>query len=336
MKSTRLKLDGVDWEQADSLFRRLSDGLLRSSNLMRPAVIWAFRRASISKLRTLSVNACLPFEKKVETQPSGRTAETQPQVLLAAALSSLVDPSFSAVRFSVWQSIFNELYRVHRWVQRQSAQSRLQAFFLMGFVPFVAVILGLFNFSTLLANLAEARGRTVFFVALVFYLVGFFWVSRLVQSGKGLFSNLDLSVVQGRLGFLNEILCASATARTRIGRLSAACSRSRQKDVNHFGRSLSVGLSGPEGQLGIPNSLREGDLAMLSNLKRGYIYRPQGAQSWLMGRYRAAFEEFQDESARSAALLSMRLLLPMAIFFLPALFLFLALCGFSLTPDTLN
>ncbi|NBW82379.1 hypothetical protein EBR21_11555, partial [bacterium] len=161
--------DAVNWDQADGFFRRLSDGLLRSSNLMRPAVIWAFKRAPSRRLQRLSGKACLPFVEQIESRPTNRLVVTQPQVLLEAAICSLVKPSFNGVRFSVWHSMFNELYRVHRWVQRQSAQSRIQACFLTGFVPVIAVILGLSNFATFAGNLAQGRGQIVLFAAVVLY-----------------------------------------------------------------------------------------------------------------------------------------------------------------------
>ncbi|MFZ9521413.1 MAG: type II secretion system F family protein [Silvanigrellaceae bacterium] len=336
MKLFGEKSESLQWEQGDVLFRRISEGLTRSSNQMRPAVIWALSQTPCRSLRDLSRKACLPLSTSATATNRQHRDKNQPRMLLEAAVGELVRPSSSANGFSAWFSIFNELHRVRRWILRQSAQSRIQAFFLMGFVPLVSIFLGLANLETFSTNLSVHRGQLMFLVALAFYLAGIFWVRSLVRSGQGLVSPRGLSDIQGRIGFLTEILAASANSSTRIGQLGSACAGSQRVSIQGFGRRLGCGIASRAVHDASTLGHRETEAIELFNLKAGFVDRPDGGHRWLLQRYRSIFEDFQDECSRSAALLSMRLLFPMAIFFLPALFLFLALCGFSLTMDAVN
>lgn len=333
-----------EWDVASNALSSMAVYLSRRC-VARTALIHGLRNSQSVHLRRLAKNASLPIASdgkelltsdfEIQRPAFKRTGPFDSLTqIIQGSVATLMSRQFTPFDLRFWRASFSNLYQVERWLRQQSAQSRVQAFFLTGFVPLVSVLFCFVSHERFLANLNHPQGQIVLFVAVMLYFLGVAGVVVLIDRSHGFVrEHRGLDDTGGRLDFLQGLIASSASLRTKRERLIFATRHSGCTAGDQFARRLSCAMAVP--QTVLASSAPAGE-HYLESVRTSLLYSSQSAEIWLSREHAGAFEDFRAESAQRAALLSLRLLFPMATFFLPALFLILALCGFSLGGDTLN
>ncbi|MEN9809283.1 MAG: hypothetical protein RLZZ488_850 [Pseudomonadota bacterium] len=340
----RNRYRSCEWNVASSALSSISVYLSRRS-VTRAALIQGLKHSKSNQLKEIARTASLPLApgKRVNITPDAEypvptnfrlvSFDSLTQIV-HGCVTTLLSPQFTAFDVRFWRKSFSNLYQVERWMRQQSAQSRVQALFLSGFVPVVSLLFCLFSHERFLANVELPQGRIILTVAVMLYFLGLAGVLMLMDRSHGFVrQHRGLNDAGGRLDFIQSLIASAATLRTKRERLIFASRHSGCVRGDEFARRLSCAMSLPDTNF-CPSD--HASFHYLESVRTSLLYSPQSAEHWLSREHEGAFEDFRAESAQRAALLSLRLLFPMATFFLPALFLVLALCGFSLGGDTLN
>lgn len=320
------------WESASSIFERIA-AFKERGFVRRESLIQGLRSLGIHRFQSFSKSLALPFVQSTDVMLPFSDC-CQANRLTQVALTSLLTVQQSGCGFLFWHKTFNELFRVHRWLRQQTAQSRVQSCFLVGFVPTVSVVMMGSQSERILTNMATLEGKMIFTLALMFYLLGVLSVFVLLSRSRFNAQFSELISVGGRLNFLTELICSDGPSKSRLNRLAEVCQLSGRHELTMYARRLSLGLNVPRSfQRAILDPEEEDFLKSFGSV---FLASARASRIWLRAKHERAFENFQAQESQKAALLSLRLLLPMAIFFLPALFLILALSGFSFQADALN
>jgi hypothetical protein len=322
----------LDWDAASHLLQRISSFRKRGFT-RREAAINGLQQSGVRVLERYARSVCLPFESTGEVHLP-LEHKSQSGRLTDAAVGSLLRRGFSGFDFADWQNTFSDVHRAHRWQRQQSAQARVQVYFLIGFVPAVSVWLIVSQHSRICENLMTREGKFLLLTAVLLFACGVTAVCLQMRRSRFESSFSNLGSLSGRYNFLTELLCCGDSCGSKLTRFLDVCSRSGRQEIVNYARNLSLGLAPPA-------QLKVSDLAVeeenyLRDLISVFLFSARGGQKWLCAEHHRAFEDFQADESKKAAVLSLRLLIPMAIFFLPALFLILALSGFSFQSDALN
>jgi hypothetical protein len=237
--------------------------------------------------------------------------------------------------FSYWHKTFLDVFRAYRWMRQQSGQARVQSLFLIGFVPAVSMWMALSQRVRFAENMSTEQGKYILFTALILFVVGVVSVRAILLRAGYDSSYTELKSVGSRYNFLTEVVCSVSNESGKLGNLYDVCKRSGRGAISSFARKLLLGFEhhhDPDCR----NLLSPVETEFLTGFKSVYLDSPRDGRRWLAKEHQKIFEDFQAEESQKAALLSLRLLMPMAIFFLPALFLMLVLAGFSFRANAIN
>lgn len=302
--------------------------------LSRQALIVGLQKAPDSKLRRFSRGLSLPFLVDLPSQLCLGANAKLPHRLQRQALTSLLTPNWVEVPFARWLQTFRKLHAAHLRVQQLSAQSRAQVRFLTAFVPLISAFLCVGNWSRFTENLGHSMGAWLFVCGLVFYSFGVWlarWIVNLALLGK---SCQGLERTSGKFEFLSEILSLSGGNLTRNEIISVVLCNFGDAQLRTLSKRQSLPFVVP---LGLQcQSIDPSVSEFLASIQSGFVDATRCPIVWLTQSHAVIFDRLCAEASHGAAKLSVQLLIPMAIFFLPALFLILMLCGFSLAGDTLN
>ncbi|MEY3901085.1 MAG: hypothetical protein RL189_391 [Pseudomonadota bacterium] len=333
-----------DWTVASSALSSIGVVLSRRC-VTRTALIQGLKNSESERLRIVAKSASLPLvsvNQALNTQnllnplPTLRRSASFDSLtqIVHGCVTTLLSAQFTAFDLRFWKTSLSNLYQVERWMRQQSAQSRVQALFLAGFLPVVSLLFCFFSHERFLANIRLPQGQILLALATVFYLLGVAIIAVLIQRSQGFVRrHRGFDESGGRLDFIQSLIATAALLRTKRERLIFATRLSGCATGDKFSRRLSCAMALP-----FIDHESSGSAAQLylESVRTSLLHSPQPAENWLTREHAVAFEDFRAESAQKAALLSLRLLFPLATFFLPSLFFILALCGFSLGGDTLN
>jgi hypothetical protein len=342
MKNSSLQcLETLTWEQTAHLFRLIGQRMA-SGTVARAALTAALMKSDSKLLQSAARHVALPLsdEQSNLAKASGKRqgADAQGARLVLKACEEMLARTPITAGLSFWRESFDNLYRVHRWVEQQSAQSQLQLKFLISFVPVVSCILCIMNGERFFSNLMTLQGRLFFLGAAILYAIGVALGRRLIRVAFGLGVQQGFGSSRTQLKFLTDLLSEGCQHSTKSQRFAAVCRRHGtgiwQQDAAHL--FIGIRKLGSEKNTQKPSAELSQESEFLSELRLTYVNSTQGNHRWLIGRQKRVFEDFQADCSRQAALLALRLLCPMALFFLPALFLILALTGFSLEHGALD
>jgi hypothetical protein len=320
-----------DWEAASQLLQRISS-FRRRGFVSREAAIGGLQQVGFKELERFARSLCLPFDRSGGAHlplERNRQSVRLTDVAVASLLRRGAGPDFA-----VWHKTFSDVHRAHRWQRQQSAQARVQVYFLIGFVPAVSLWLIASQRSRFFENLITSQGKVLLVTAVLLFVCGVTAVCLQMRRSRFGTSFSNLRSFSGKYNFLTELLCCGGSGGSKLTRFLDVCSLSGRRGLENYARILNLGLD-------VPAQLKVSDLSLeeesyLHDLSSVFLFSPHGGQKWLSTEHHKAFEDFQADESQKAAVLSLRLLIPMAIFFLPALFLILALAGFSFQSDALN
>lgn len=322
-----------EWKVSGDIFNSISSALNRG-HTRRVSILTALGASSDRMFRDWSRAYSLPFShigKDFEVKKNSALLSG----LIKGTFDSLTARASGGAGFNFWHRTFLDLFRVERWIRQQSAQARVQCVFLVGFVPAVAITLFIFNWQRFFANVQTSQGQVILGIAGFIYLIGVYCLLHLLRVGHVRTHSRSLDAAGGRMLFLNDLLCAGGNRASKLSRYYQACLRTERRDVQLYVRKISLGLETKGGDK-FSGRMNAAEEDYLMHLRAAYVESAQGNHQWLLGQQSQTFESFQAQCAQSAAVLSLKLLLPMGLFFLPALFLILALTGFSMGSDALN
>lgn len=328
----------LDWDEVARIF-----GIIAHDREREVPNLLTFRNAlqgsKNSHLRFLSKKTQLPLSVPQEEQlpqDCGEAAVVCSSPLwgiVLGALATLSKRSSHSTSLGWWFDSYQRLRRMHRWTRQQSGQSRAQAVFLIGFVPCVAFFIVVTNGGRFLENLEKSQGRWILSSAVILYALGVLCVRELLKRSEIKLKSKDLRRLSGQVGFLTELFSVYGTESTKLARIVSVCRRSRHDGLLKWSKSLTLGLDHDANLL--LQSLLPSEHEYIEHLRKSFVESYRGHLGWLSNQSNQKFEDLQAEFSEKSALLSLHLLYPMALFFLPALFLFLTLCGFSLGMDPL-
>lgn len=324
---------GCEWEASSAILESISSALNRGLTRRR-SLLTSLEKSSDPSFRTWARAFSLPFSHV------DHCIEVKKKSLI---LSGILEGTFDSLNarcsggavFNFWHRTFLDLFRVERWIRQQSAQARVQCIFLVGFVPSIAVALCFFNWQRFFANLQTTQGQVCLGLAFLVYLIGVYYLLVLLKAGHVQTRSRGLDAAGGRMLFLNDLLCAGGKRASKLSRYYEACVRTGRPDVQMRARTIWLGMDVKTTDLHF-EQLKPTEEDYLTYLRVAYVESAPSDHQWLLRQQAQTFESFQAQCAQSAAVLSLKLLLPMGLFFLPALFLILALTGFSMGADALN
>lgn len=209
-----------------------------------------------------------------------------------------------------------------RWLNGQTYQARLQVLVMSLLVPLFSCVFVFLRPDNFLTNMRTAQGVLLFVLALLLFCTGALTAQKTITKGVLNFGASDLSSLGGK--------------ERLIRRLSLL-----QEQEGHILRSLSVALTdqGDGRAIRLARLVRFGVLSASEQgralfagtsdeFRRGFITQSSIARSrWLKLRHEKIWSELKIFHAQRAAKTNLRLIIVMGIFYLPAFFLILWICG---------
>lgn len=232
--------------------------------------------------------------------------------------------------------------RTSRLFSQSLAQIRAQSSFFIWFIPLLSIFLIWRGFQNFFENVSTPQGRILLCVAMALYFAGLLLFRTLEGRALQLVLSDSLSESSGQLKFLEalslsgyslgrrtEAVCQAlenlrggrwkgAAGALRLGRpLSAVSEGARNRAERRFPSLLSLGKG-------------DRDNRFLRSVRSQILESPaeQGAR-WTEQTMQTLREQLRDEVVHLVSRLNLFLLFPLALFFLPALFLMLFLTGSS-------
>lgn len=233
----------LGWESASLILDRIA-AFKERGYVRREAMIQGLRALRVPHFHSFSKSVALPFEQSVELKLPFNDYG-QASRLTQVALTSLLTVQRAGSGFFFWHKAFNEIFRVHRWLRQQTAQSRVQSCFLVGFVPTVSAFMMGSQSERILANMATVEGKAIFTLAFVFYLVGVVTVFVMLNRSRFNAGFSELVSAGGRLNFYAELICSDGPSKSRLSRLREVCQQSGRHELAMHARRLSLGFNVP-------------------------------------------------------------------------------------------
>lgn len=322
----------LKWNDAAELITHMSE-FRRRGLVCRDALLQTFLISKFNRLRQCARILSLPFE----TAAAGELPidlSFQHSRLSDAAARSLLKREGLETGFLHWQRTFFSVFRAHRRLQQQSGQARVQSVFLIAFVPAIAIWMILSQYPRFSENIATDSGMAVGIAAVVLYICGVISVRIILYRSVFRSGFREFKSVTGRFNFLTEMMCLPMQGQSKLSRIYEVCRRSGNKDAVTRARRLNLGFEYSERSATRQNLPVATEF--LGRFYEGFLSSGGHGRHWLTGEHNKMFEDYEDVQAQKAAAMPLRLLVPMALFFLPSLFLILVICGFSFHADALN
>jgi hypothetical protein len=264
---------------------------------------------------------------------------TDPQirVLCAALFPLLLRQKDGRCHLRSVEDALSEFGAASRWMSQQMMHSRCQSWFLVLLVPVVSLVFCVAGYRQLSANLSESSGVFVFLSAFLLYVSGCICLRVVFARQKRILVDDSLAQPSGQLRLLRALLSESLFPGGSPAALNRALSNHSGVSWQKLSRCLLFGTS--EGNPGPKNEeqFTRAEMDFVSQFRRGYLKAPAAARlNWLQKSHRAKMQALKTRAASQAASLSLCLLVVMAIFFLPALFLMLSLSGMNFAPGTME
>ena len=232
----------------------------------------------------------------------------------------------------------NEVISTSRWVSQHLMQAKGQSLFLLFFVPVVSFLFVVSSWHRFVANIAESSGLVCLLAAFGFYAAGCAFLGVLFGRQKRILANGSLFRTAGQAALLRELAAAGQTPGASLSSLSQALASGTSSSAKQWSQWFLFALAHPlqcQGQA--PTRSGNSELEFISQLRDGYLrVAPRVRTKWLTQTHNALNQSLKREAAVETAKLSLWLLLVMAIFFLPALFLMLSLSGMNFGPGTIG
>ncbi|NBX17108.1 MAG: hypothetical protein EBR09_07060 [Proteobacteria bacterium] len=322
----------LKWNDAAELITQMSEFRQRGF-VCRDAVLETLRISKFNALRQFARILSLPFETDICDKLPVDTSFRQSKLSDAAARSLLRRRGLGS-GFVFWQGTFLSVFRAHRRLNQQSGQARVQSVFLIFFVPAIALWMILSQYPRFSENISTDAGKSVGTASVILYLCGVISVRIILFRSIFRSAFCELKSVTGRFNFLTEMMCLPHQGRSKLSRIYDVCRDSGDKNIIACARRLNLGFEFGDGTAALQNLPAASEF--LGRFSSAFLASAGNGQRWLAEEHNKMFEEFEDFQAQRAAAMSLRLLVPMALFFLPALFLILVICGFSFHSDALN
>lgn len=232
-------------------------------------------------------------------------------------------------------ALLTQIATSSQWISQQLANGRAQAMFLIFFVPSVSCIFLMFGMDVVVKNITDARGRILLAVALLLYATGCLCLRRLALHSKNLVLHRSIEFVSGRALFLRSLLLTVEGPGRFLEGLNHTMSRlpaPKWQGLSHSARFAL--LSPPESEA--KHVFNNSELTFLNSVNAGCLrVSAEERRNWIERSHAILLDSMQAALARRVASLNLQLLIVMAIFFLPALFLILWLSGTTPDPGTL-
>lgn len=325
---SKLKSGSADWSDVEKFFADI-ESFSASGRTRWEMISRAFSVSRVSSFRKAAF-CCL-------VDPSGNETLTHSSFLKFSSTEvqrafQIVFPMFILPRSGLCQMkkgsiLLAQLSASSRMVSQGIAQSRAQCIFILFLVPLISFCFFILSPSNLFIHLNTSNGRLLFISALVLYGVGTFVMMRsLSRSHLSLFST-SLSEAAGQGTFLRNLMKQS---QLRGGPLYSVHKALLDSGISLERHAALFGAKTDRTGQGCPEAL------FLESIVPEFLRAPPEFRMLLVERrHQSILGSLQVALAQNSAALNLRLLLVMAIFFLPALFLMLLLSGTPASPGTL-
>jgi hypothetical protein len=209
-----------------------------------------------------------------------------------------------------------------RWLKGQIYQARLQVLVLSLLVPLFSCVFVFLRPDNFFTNMRTAQGVLLFTLALMLFFTGALTAQKTITKGVLNFGDSDLSSLGGMERFIRRLSLLQGQEGHILKSLSGALADQGDIRATRHARLVRFGvLVGSERG----KSLSEG---ISDEFRRGFITQSSEARSrWLKLRHKQIWSELKIFHAQCAAKTNLRLILVMGIFYLPAFFLILWICG---------
>jgi hypothetical protein len=233
-----------------------------------------------------------------------------------------------------WKS-FQWRARTERLFSQSIAQIHAQSNFFLCFVPLFSVILIFRGFEMFIENILSARGSCFLLLAVGLYGLGFI-VFRNIEGRAIQFALSDnLARTSGQMRFLETLAGIGNSLGHRVSTISHALEnlgdrRWREESwALRMGRRLGSCFDSSAHAFPEQRFLT----SVQTEILESHAWR---GKHWTEQTLTVLRGQMRHEVVRLVARLNLLLLFPLALFFLPALFLMLILTGSSLSVDTIR
>lgn len=233
-----------------------------------------------------------------------------------------------------WKS-FEWRARTERLFSQSMAQIRAQSSFFLWFVPLFSLILVFRGFQMFMENLSSARGSCLLLLAAGLYGLGFLVFRTIERRAMQFVLSDNLARTSGQLKFLQTLAGFGYSLGHRVSTVCHALenlSDMRWREESwalRMGRRLGSCFEGPAQMFPLQRFL----IAVQTEVLESHAQR--GAH-WTEQTLTVLRDQMRHEVVRLVSRLNLLLIFPLALFFLPALFLMLILTGSSLSADTIR
>jgi hypothetical protein len=184
------------------------------------------------------------------------------------------------------------------------------------------------NFST---NILTIQGASIFSTSLLLFLIGVLAARRVLDKNTLQFGTSELSSAGGREKLLRRLRILHARDSNILRSVSDALFSQGDQHAVRLSRLARFGLF-PE--LSRESSLSPSASKFIDWLWMGLMsHSEKNRECWLQVNQQRIWAEMKVKQVQCAAKINLRLILLMGIFFLPAFFLILWICGTVVSFD---
>ncbi|NBO37577.1 hypothetical protein EBU99_03235 [bacterium] len=322
---SRAKLDWPCLEKFAGDFKTaLSQGIPRRLALQNACL--QCRVAEVQRLAPL-IQYSAPLLSDVFKGLTGVCKEANLRVVFEGVFSVALTPGVSRHATESALQYLQNIASAQRTMAKQTAQARAQAIFLTALVPTVFIFLLVCRWNEIFGQLLTSYGRFVFALAISFYCVGVILLRWLTSTSVLTLSSGSLSSLEGQMALVQRVIAHKIAGTTAQQSVSAGLLTCENVELKKLGNAMSWCFC---------PSPREKQKPFLAMLQSGFQRATHPRMPWILELQTSLFERLQLLAADRAAAMSLKLLLPLALFFLPALFLMLCLSGSVQSPVTLG
>ena len=337
MLRSKLFQEGADWVVLERFVCDIQIAHSRGQPRLQ-TIVEAFSKSSVASFRRLS-SECLPeidfFDEK---RLVDRLKFTSLDVKLAFEIifPRLVLERDGRCRLASASNLLSRFAGYSRLISQHLAQARAQCLFLVFFVPVVSSLFVFGGAEHFSSNLQNRAGQVFFLIAFLLYICGSWILFLFLKRTHAVVFTQSLALPSGQASLIRKLLKSSVTRMGSHGVLGAALEESGHQWLAQTGRALLWGVVSRESKCSLVVGSKQKD-EFLDAITSTYLWSPiEVRERWLERTHDFLMSAIQEQLAQKAASLNLQLVLVMAIFFLPALFLMLWLSGTPSSPGTIS
>lgn len=325
MRTEIPKLERASWDGVEGLLSSYENHVSRGLAHI-PAVAGSLRNCTPSKSRAGLVEVFFRTRSHRDMVENLCPHSCEPflREVYSALLSSFFEKRGSRAT-RVVSPVIRESAACARWLAGQIYQARLQVWFMTLVVPLFSLGIVLMRFENFCANIHTFQGAFLLALSFLLFMCGSVLARKVVFQSTREFSSSDLSLPGGRERLLRRIGLKQGQEGSILRILSCALEEQGDPNVIQYARLVRFGLFPERGK---DRSLHASASQVHEWLGSSLVFqRAKHRSRWLLESQSKIWAEMKVNHARCAAKTNLRLITLMGIFYLPAFFLILWICG---------